>query len=149
MNLLILTGIAAGLAATPPTALVHHVDVPHAERTVRVSYHGDVTVRQKQVGMSLAGRQGSARCVWKADLRVERRIAGMPAGGVARPVDDAPSVSGSRHGDCVAMRKAIAQEVAAAEPEMRTALAEAAARDRPQLLAELDGAGHIDRHLAR
>lgn len=148
MNIMILTGIVAGLAATPPTGLVHHVDVPHGARTVRVSYHGDVTVRHKQVGMSLAGRQGTARCVWQAEMRVERRIAGAPAGGI-RPVESGPAASGSRHGDCTAMRKAIAQEVAAAAPDMNRALADAARMDRPQLLADLDGAGHIDRHLAR
>ncbi|MET0270856.1 MAG: hypothetical protein ABW173_10540, partial [Sphingomonas sp.] len=142
MNLMILAGIAAGLAATPPTDLVHHVDLDHGARTVRVSYHGDVTVRQKQVGMSLPGRQGTARCVWQAEMQVERRIAGAPAGGV-RPVNGGPAASGSRHGDCTAMRKAIAKEVAAATPDMHQALAEAARRDRPQLLADLDGAGHI------
>lgn len=148
MTFWMMAGLAAGLLATPPTGLVHHIDLEHDSRPVRVSYHGDVIVRHRQVGMSLAGRQGTARCVWQADMRVERRIAGAPMGSM-RAVDAGPAASGSRHGDCLTMRRAIAREVAAAAPDMRAALAEAALRDRPQLLADLDGAGHGDRHLAR
>ncbi len=145
MFTIIVAGLAAGLAAIPPTDdLVHHVEISRGDTPMRVSYRAAVDVERRQVGMTPPTRMGSARCAWQADVRVERRIAGTETAAhpsLGRTIDAGPPLTGSRPGDCLTTRRGVDKDIAGRMPEVKAMLAAVAQRDAPQLLADLDGAG--------
>jgi hypothetical protein len=113
----------------------HTVRLNHRGGTIDVTYAAKVKVHRKQIGMSPPTRLSTARCIWAAEVDVERRMPGVAA---ARTISSDKAIKGSRAGDCASNRKAIDEEVASRGDEVRTHLAAVADRDRRQLTAELD-----------
>lgn len=139
-----LSTLLIGLAASTATTTPHHVvPVEHNGRTVQASYHGDVRVAHRQVGMAASpGKMGTARCMWTANVKVERRLAGADGAAVLHPVHvgDATAFSGEHPGDCMASGKAIRTQVARHDDKVRAHVEAVAAADAPRLRAELNQA---------
>lgn len=139
-NRTFLATIAAALAvaSTAPLA-AHSLAVPHASGTAPAEYRGAIGVQHKQVGTpSPGGRPSTLRCVWTANMEVNR-VASTAAGALAsRSFVQADVANGSRPGWCSANRSVIARDVAQRLGDGSEHLAQAAAEDRAVLLTELD-----------
>lgn len=130
---------AAAAAATGAPAATHSLSVEHASGAVQADYRGDIKIQQKQVGaVAPPGRPSSLRCVWTANMEVNRTAIG--AGGVmaSRSFVENNVANGSRPGWCNASRSAIQQDVAKKVGDTRAYLAKAADADRAALIADLD-----------
>ncbi len=132
--------IAAALLAAPQaTTHLHHERFDHAGAAVEATYRGTLRTDMRQVGaVSAPGRPATLRCRWHARVAVDR-YARHAAGHVAARRIEAPALlSGTRPGWCAGQRAAIHAEVAAAGERMRAHLVEVAARDRRDLIADLE-----------
>jgi hypothetical protein len=81
----------------------------------------------------------SARCVWTADMVIERRL--VTAGGSVtnvRVLAPVKTVGGSLPGDCAVNRKAIDRDFAARAAELNAHLLAVAGQDHRDLLAEIE-----------
>lgn len=130
---------AALLAASPAAAHLHHERFEHAGTAVEATYQGTMHTEMRQVGaVSAPGRPATLRCRWHARVAVDR-YARHAAGHIAARRIEAPALlSGTRPGWCAGQRAAIHAEVAAAGERMRAHLVEVAARDRRDLIADLE-----------
>lgn len=140
MTLFALALAAAAPAVAEPAAGIAHVErVDHASGPVDARYRLDLDVRHRQVGaVSPGGRPGSLRCVWQADLVVDRTAARADGSVLRRSLRHDAMISGSRPGWCTAQREAIGREVAARSNAMQEQMIELARRDIDALRAELD-----------
>ncbi|MDB5717985.1 MAG: hypothetical protein JWM38_1412 [Sphingomonas bacterium] len=144
MNPVLLVLLAGSAFGTPPpsTDARHSIQLDYRGTPVEVVYEAISKVRHKQIGAAPPTRSGTVRCTWTATIDVTRRLAGSPAGS-ARTISSEQPLRGSRHGDCMTNRRAIAKELAAQSPAVRSHLLAVAERDRPQLHAELDAARNL------
>lgn len=135
---MIAAGAASPAAPLPHTTQIHshNVRIEHRGSPVDIAYRADVSVKHKQVGTAPPNRPSTARCRWTATVNVVRSVADA----APRAVESPHSFEGSRAGDCVTNRTAIAREVAGRGGEVRSHLLAAAERDRLHLLAEFNAA---------
>ncbi|WP_375271711.1 hypothetical protein [Sphingomonas sp.] len=132
--------IAAALLAVPrATTHTHRERFDHAGSAVEATYRGTLRTDMRQVGaVSAPGRPAALRCRWHARVAVDRH-ARHAAGYVAARRIEAPALlGGTRPGWCAGQRAAIQAAVAAAGERMRAHLVEVAARDRRDLIADLE-----------
>jgi len=131
---MLIEGLAL-LAASWSTAADHipvrTVSVPHQGATLDVRYGAEVTIETRQIGMSPPNRPSTARCMWRAVMKPERKVIGLdtkPVAALERRFDGQVIASGSQHGQCTGSRPFIEQQVAAAAakaaPEKLAALVE-------------------------
>jgi hypothetical protein len=139
MMTLFATLAAATLAQATPAALIHSVPITHSGGQATAIYEARPVLATRQVGMSAGTRMSSVRCVWTADVAIERRLvaAGGGATGV-RTLAPVKTVGGSLPGDCAVNRKAIDRDLAARAPELKAHLLAVAGQDQRDLLAEVE-----------
>ena len=128
------------LGATPVSAgLEHRVELPHASGAVAAHYVGDVVIRHRQTGaVGAPGRPSTLRCVWEANLTVERHARHTSGSAAMRSLRRDAVATGSRVGWCEGSRAAINEEVAARSDEWQRHMLALAEEDRADLLAEID-----------
>jgi hypothetical protein len=137
---MLLTIIAAASVATAaPAQWTHQVAVPHGHGKANAVYVARPDVTLRQIGTAAGTRMGSERCLWTADINVERRLEtpGVEIAG-RREMPAAKTLSGSRHGACAHQRSAIDTEIAAQSPAIDAHLVEVAERDQRDLRTEIE-----------
>ena len=133
--------IAAGLLLGAPVVDSHRVEIDHQGQRVDVTYHSELAVKQRQVGTAgPAGRPSTLRCLWKANVSVEREARSAAGHVLKRTISSDAPIEGSRPGWCSGQRAAIEQEVASRSDQVREHLLAVAERDRETLALELDAA---------
>jgi len=145
MSMIIALGM---MALSPPAAdaAQHHATtIEHRGASVNVSYRASVDLATKPMGVSPPTRGGTDRCAWVATIAVERHMApaGAAGAGLTRIVSTDYKIKGSRAGSCMTSRKAIEQEVATRDAEIRSHVMAVAERDKSTLLAELEAAARV------
>ncbi|WP_439533036.1 hypothetical protein [Polymorphobacter sp.] len=140
MSVILTTLAAAALGASAPATVSHQVPVTHGSTTATAIYEAKPQITTRNIGLSPGTRQGSRRCVWTADIIVERHLKGEE--GVAmRTLAPGKTISGSRPGHCRNGTKAINDEIASRAPEIREHLMAVAERDGRELRTELETMG--------
>jgi hypothetical protein len=135
-----LTAAMMGSAVAPAAVVSHSVPLTHGTTTATAIYEARPQITTRSVGLSPGTRQGSLRCLWTAEIMVERHLKGEH--GVAmRTLAPAKTLSGSRPGRCHNSSKAIDAEIAARAPEIRSHLLAVAERDARDLRTELETMG--------
>ena len=129
---------AATLVSESPG--LHRVAVEHRGAPLEARYDAKVTTRLEQVGMSAGTRMSTERCLWTANVEVQRHVVGGGERALSKTLPDSRTLTGSRHGDCRAARDGIAQEVARRSDDVRAHVIAVAERDRTDLHAEIDAA---------
>lgn len=139
-NMILLGMLAASMAGADGTQL-HRTTVEHRGAPLAVDYRATTSLVTRQVGMSPPTRMGVARCNWVAKVAIERHMARTGATATSRIVDTGLELKGSRPGTCTGAKKAIREDVAARDEEVRRHLLAVAEQDRTTLLAELEASG--------
>lgn len=135
MSLIIAVLLAAPQAATH----LHHERFDHVGAGVEATYRGTLRTEMRQVGaVSAPGRPATLRCRWHARVTVDRHARHAAGHVVARRIEAPALLSGTRPGWCAGQRAAIHAEVAAAGERIRAHLVKVAARDRRDLIADLE-----------
>lgn len=128
--------LAVALSGAASEPIVHDVTVEHRGTSVAARYHGEITLATRQRGMAAPMRASSEQCDWTATLNVDRQFS--DAGTASRPVTREAVAKGTLAGNCRALGKQIAREVAARRGDLQNRLVAIAEADRPKLLAELE-----------
>lgn len=118
----------------------HQVEVPHGERQVTAVYQPKTLVSYRQVGNMTPNRPSTARCMWKAEISVERHLQ-APAGQgshVVRTLVPTKLIEGSTNGRCAQGKEQVNSALARRTDEVRNHVLAVAAEDRNALMAELD-----------
>lgn len=117
----------------------HQVEVPHDERPVTAVYQPKTFVSYRQIGNMAPNRPNSARCLWKAEIAVERHLQ-APAGQgshVVRTLVPTKLFEGSTNGRCAQGKEQANRAIARRADEVRDHVLAVAAEDRSALMAEL------------
>lgn len=133
--------MALGLLALAAVGAAHTVQLEHGGARIEAEYHARTEIQRRTIGAYTPNRMNVQRCMWTAIVAVDRRLAGNPA--LARTVASDLRLSGSLPGACQGKADAVAREVARRDDKIRAHVVAAAAQDRPQLLAELEGARNL------
>ena len=72
-------GLSIPASASEFQHIRHQVQVPHGEREVTAVYQPKTMVSYRQIGNMSPNRPSTARCLWKAEVMVERHLQ-APAG---------------------------------------------------------------------
>ena len=136
--LLAILAVASVAGATPAT-WTHTVPVTHGPGTGTAGYTAYPVIATRQIGMAAGTRMSSKRCVWTADIAVERRLetAGVERTG-RREMPATRTLKGSRPGACTGNRHVIDQEIAAQTPAITAHLVAVAERDQRDLRSEIE-----------
>lgn len=138
MTLFTTLAAALAVASTAPLA-PHNLAVPHSSGTAQAEYRGAIGVQHKQVGAPApAGRPSTLRCVWTANIEVNRTATTAAGALASRSFVRDDVANGSRPGWCSANRTVIARDVAQRLGDGSQHLAQAAEADRAMLLTDLD-----------
>jgi len=142
MSLVLAFGLGAAALVPDLPDLEHRTRLTHGEAVIDVRYGANVTIIPRQIGApAKAGTLSTLRCLWRADVEIERRAEGGAALQLTRTLQRETVLEGSRPGWCAANRKGIAREVARRADEIRADVAALAERDEAELRAELHRAG--------
>ena len=127
----------AGASALP--AVEHRTRIEHSGDVVDVHYRSEISLVTRQIGSAAkAGIPSTLRCLWRADLDVQREAIGRAGAQLARGIDRAGVLEGSRPGWCDAHRASIAQELARRADQIRTEVNALAQEDHDVLKAEIE-----------
>ncbi|WP_439469286.1 hypothetical protein [Blastomonas fulva] len=132
-------GLATPTVAADYQDIRHQVEVPHGERQVTAVYQPKTMVSYRQVGNMTPNRPSTARCMWKAEISVERRLQ-APAGQgshVVRTLVPTKLIEGSTNGRCAQGKEQVSSALARRTDEVRSHVLAVAAEDRNALMAEL------------
>ena len=132
--ILLATLAAATIVQATPAQWSHSVPVASGNPGTTATYIARPSVKVRQIGMAPGPRPGTMRCVWTADIAVERSL----GGNTVRAIASDKRLSGSRHGGCIHNRSEIDREIAGKGLEINAHLVELAARDQQQLRAEVE-----------
>lgn len=127
----------SALAATPD--MRHQVQIPHGETQLTAVYQPKTSVSYRQVGNMTPNRPSTARCLWKAEVSVERHLQ-APAGQgshVVRTLVPTKLIEGSTNGRCAQGKEQVNSAIARRSDEVRQHVLAVAAEDRNALMAEL------------
>ncbi len=125
------------LAAAPD--MHHQVQIPHGETQLTAVYQPKTSVSYRQVGNMTPNRPSTARCLWKAEISVERHLQ-APAGQgshVVRTLVPTKLIEGSTNGRCAQGKEQVNSAIARRSDEVRQHVLAVAAEDRNALMAEL------------
>lgn len=117
----------------------HQVEIPHGEHQVTAVYQPKTLVSYRQVGNMTPNRPSTARCLWKAEVSVERHLQ-APAGQgshIVRTLVPTKLIEGSTNGRCAQRKKQVNSAIARKSDEVRAHVLAVAAEDRNALMAEL------------
>ena len=140
---IMLGGLAAGAAFAAPAqpGVEHRARITHSSGPVEAAYRGRVDITHRQVGAVVpGGRASTLRCLWSANVTVDRAATSASGMTLARSVDGGAAIQGHRAGWCDTHRDSIAQEVARRTDQLRAHVEVLAAEDHDVLRAELDRA---------
>ena len=140
---MLLAGLAAGAAFAAPAQsdVEHRTRITHSSGPVEAAYRGRVDITHRQLGAATpGGRPSTLRCLWSANVIVDRAATSASGLTLARSVDGGSAIAGHRAGWCDTHRESIAQEVARRTDQLRTHVEVLAAEDHDVLRAELDRA---------
>ncbi|WP_439484658.1 hypothetical protein [Blastomonas fulva] len=132
-------GLATPTVAADYQDIRHQVEVPHGERQVTAVYQPKTMVSYRQVGNMTPNRPSTARCMWKAEISVERHLQ-APAGQgshVVRSLVPTKLIEGSTNGRCAQGKEQVSSALARRTDEVRSHVLAVAAEDRNALMAEL------------
>lgn len=132
-------GLATPTVAADYQDIRHQVEVPHGERQVTAVYQPKTMVSYRQVGNMTPNRPSTARCMWKAEISVERHLQ-APAGQgshVVRTLVPTKLIEGSTNGRCAQGKEQVNSALARRTEEVRSHVLAVAAEDRNALMAEL------------
>jgi len=132
-------GLATPTLAADYQDIRHQVEVPHGERQVTAVYQPKTMVSYRQVGNMTPNRPSTARCMWKAEISVERHLQ-APAGQgshVVRTLVPTKLIEGSTNGRCAQGKEQVSSALARRTDEVRSHVLAVAAEDRNALMAEL------------
>ena len=130
---------AATVAAAAPAQWTHEIAVPHGHGKATAVYVARPVISIRQIGTAAGTRMSSERCLWTADINVERHLA-MPGSDAAgrREMPATKTLTGSRHGNCAQQTRNIDREIAAQSPAIEAHLVAVAERDQRELRTEID-----------
>lgn len=139
-----IAAMSVAVLSTPALAsefqdIRHQVEVPHGERQVTAVYQPKTLVSYRQIGNMSPNRPSSARCLWKAEIAVERHLQ-APAGEgshVVRTLVPTKLIEGSTNGRCAQGKDQANTAIARRADEVRAHVLAVAAEDRTALMAEL------------
>ena len=140
---ILLGGLAAGTAFAAPAqpSVEHRTRIAHSSGPVEAAYRGRVDIAHRQVGaVTPGGRPSTLRCLWSANVTVDRAATSAAGMTLSRSVDGGAALQGHRAGWCDTHRASIAQEVARRADQLRGYVEVLAAEDHDVLRAELDQA---------
>jgi hypothetical protein len=150
MKILPLIAMAAAFVASPAFAeITHQTSIEHDGGTVSVRYEPRTTTSFKQSGL---GPRAVARCLWKTEVSVERKIAhadGRPIVALTRTVGQSHTASGVIDGYCNQARAHETAPFRGDSAKLQAFVSEAAAHDTRTLRAELASLGSLGRGLSR
>jgi len=132
-------GLALPASASEFQNIRHQVNVPHGEREVTAVYQPRTMVSYRQVGNMTPNRPSTARCMWKAEISVERHLQAPTGQGshVVRTLVPAKLIEGSTNGRCAQGKEQVSNTLARRADEVRDHVLAVAAEDRNALMAEL------------
>lgn len=131
--------LAAPALANTDQDFRHQVEVPHGERQVTAVYQPKTQVSYRQVGNMTPNRPSTARCLWQAEIAVERHLQ-APAGQgshIVRTLVPTKLIEGSTKGRCAQGNEQVNSAIARRADEVREHVLAVAAEDRNALMAEL------------
>lgn len=117
----------------------HQVVVPHSTGDVTAVYQPKTLVSYRQIGNMTPNRPSTARCLWKAEISVERHLQ-PPAGQgshVVRTLVPTRLIEGQTLGRCAQGRDQVAAAIARRSDDVRNHVLAVAAEDKSALMAEL------------
>lgn len=140
MTYILGAGLILGLAIAAPAATIDHsARLDHHSGPVDTRYRGSVSVNHKQVGaVAPGGRPSTLRCMWSADMTVDRHATTAAGTLMTRRISREGVVSGNRSGWCDTNKASIAKEVAVRMQTMNHHLTAVAQEDHEYLRLELD-----------
>jgi len=147
MSFSMIAGLALAAFSTPPPldGVIHQRTIDHRGTAVQATYHGDVRLSLQDVGgVTAPGRMSVQRCNWTGIVTVTRRLARAgDAEPMATRISSDRVLAGSRAGDCMTGRTAIARDAAKRRPEVEVHLAAVADADRARIPADLMAAERL------
>lgn len=137
MSLMIVTGVAALVAANP----VHSAEISHGANSYSATYNAASTVRFQQLEPRFANRPSAPVCRWQADLSLNRAVAveGQQVAALGKAIHSFAPLQGSYAGPCAAARSQIDGEVTRYSQSRSAEAASIARQDQAILVNELDG----------
>lgn len=109
--MIVLIAALAAAWSIPAETLTRTID--HSNGAVTAEYRGNVEIATKQIGtVAPGGRQSTLRCMWTANLQVEREAIGGDGLIAVRSFSSPAVAEGSRPGWCDGQRKGIEKDVA-------------------------------------
>jgi len=136
-------GLFSPAIAADEQGFRHQVEVPHGERQVTAVYQPRTMVSYRQLGNMTPNRQSTARCIWKAEISVERQLLAPVGQGshVVRTLVPTKLIEGSTNGRCAQGKDQVDSAIARRSDEVRAHVLAVAAEDRTALMAELNVIG--------
>lgn len=131
--------VTAAVVAMATAEWNHQVAVPYGHGKANAIYVARPALTMRQIGTAVGTRMSNERCLWTADINVERRLEapGIDAPG-RREMPATKTLSGSRHGNCTLQQRNIDREIAAQSPAIQAHLIDVAARDQRELRSEVE-----------
>lgn len=141
MSYLASLGMLLSAAAVLPDA-DHATVVYHALGTTQVEYRGNVALEHRQVGsVAPGGRPPTLRCIWTANLRVDRVATHISGSTASRSFVHKDVARGHHPGWCPGNSSSRGGNLATRVPEIDKPLQKAIAADQATLMAELNRLG--------
>ncbi len=136
-------GLTSPAMANDAADFSHQVEVPHGDRQVTAVYRPKTQVTYRQIGNMTPNRPSTARCMWKAEVSVERHLQAPVGQGshVVRTLVPTKLIEGQTNGRCAQGRDQVNSAIARRADEVRAHVLAVAAQDRNALMAELSVAG--------
>ncbi|BBC72307.1 hypothetical protein AEB_P1439 [Altererythrobacter sp. B11] len=134
-------GLAAALvaaAAASGGAVIHERVLDSGGTAYRLTYSPDIRVERKTIGTSAGPRPSTMKCLWRAEVRLQRSITDPRSGReMSTLLPETRRFSGTMPGNCRLSRNRIEPAEVAERSEVRSYLAQAAAEDEDRARAFL------------
>lgn len=132
-------GLSLPALANEAPGFRHQVVVPHSSGDITAVYQPRTLISYRQIGNMTPNRPSTARCLWKAEISVERHLQ-PPAGQgshVVRTLVPTRLIEGQTNGRCAQGRDSVAAAIARRSDNVREHVLAVAAEDHNALMAEL------------
>lgn len=132
-------GLSFPAIAADHDSFRHQVEVPHGDNQITAVYQPRTLVSYRQIGNMTPNRPSTARCMWKAEVSVERHLK-APAGQgshLVRSLVPTKVIQGQTNGRCAQGKEQVSSTLARRSDEVRAHVLAVAAEDRSALMAEL------------
>ncbi len=140
ISALSVAGLAVPASAAESVAFQHQVIIPHENSQLTAVYQPTTKVSFRQIGNMTPNRPSTARCLWQAEVAVERRLQ-PPAGQgshLVRTLVPTKLIKGQTNGRCAQGKDQFNATIARRSDEVRDHVLAVAAEDHAALMAELN-----------